>query len=226
VDLNALPKNVRRFYASIEFIGRPIEAERVDGGWRLSMASDRVHVTIDFATNRLGKTDWSGSTLTVDGKERPLANNPCHLKEIFDNPDGTRDLGPLPEHHDPDGHEVPHSIRKDFAYIAEALTDKATVVLGHPRGEEWVIAIEAPDTQVRIAFIAEVQRTRLKMRQKIDVVQNGVDRSHEVGDDLANLIGLMMPTSAPKSPETPVGRTAGSARSNSVETRRATVIRN
>jgi hypothetical protein len=226
VDLNTLPKVVRRFYASIEHIGYPIEAEQVNGGWRLSMASDRVYVTIDFSTSRLGKTDWSGSTLTVDGKARPLANDPCHLKAIFDNPDGTRDLGPLPEHHDPDSREVPPRIRKDFVYISEALAEKATVVLGHPRGQEWVIAIEAPDTQVRISFVAEQHRTRLHMRQEIDVVQDGVDRSHEVGGDLAKLVAMMAPKSDTKAPETPAGKTTGSSRSNAVETRRATVIRN
>jgi hypothetical protein len=219
VDLNTLPKVVRRFYASMEFIGHPIEVERLGGGWRLVMASDRVRVTIDFTPNRLGKTDWSSSTLVVDGQEHPLANDPSHLKAIFDNPGGTRDLGPLPE--PVNSEKAPLKIREDYRYMAEALEGKATVVLGH-EGNVWIIALDADETQVRVGY--HVHRDRFQ--QSIDVVQDGVDRTHEVGGDMAKMMAILAKPSDSAAPAQAPGKTAASPRSNAVETRRATVIRN
>jgi hypothetical protein len=219
VDLSVLPKIVRRFYASLEDVGHPITIERPGGAWRLVMASDRVHVTIDFTPNLLGKTDWSGSTLTVDGESRPLANDPTHLKAIFDNPGGTRDLGPLPEPVDPE--QAPARVREDYRYMAESLEGKATVVLGHERNV-WIIALYAAETQVRVGY--HVRRDRF--HQSIDVVKDGVDRTHEVGGDMAKMMTLLAKPSDSTAPAQAPGKTATSPRNNGVETRRATVIRN
>lgn len=218
VDLTTLPKAVRRFYVEWETIGHPITVERPDGGWRLSMSSDRVQVVVDFVANRQGRTDFASTSLVVDGESREPANDGAHLRWIFHNPDGRREFEPLTETLDPD--QAPVQIRNDFRMMANALKDKAAPQLGR-EGKGWVIALDTEAVQVRLSYRLHHKH----FHQTFAVTQNGIDRTHEVGGSMSSLIAMLTSSGDSTAPATPVGKTASSTRSNAVETRRQTVIR-
>lgn len=219
----ALPKQVRRYYGYLqEVLEIEPEAELLpSGAWRLSSANDRVRVTFDFARTRTGATSkFYESTLSVDGEPHELAHDWEQLKEIFDNPDGKRDLGPLPEPVPVE--EAPPQIRSDYAIFDGKLGED--VRLGLDDKGQWVIAFTVETSQVRVHYH---RHGKGPYHQEIELVRDGEDLTHLVRGGMGALLALLSGGggAAPEQPPTQ-GAPVRAARSNSVETRRATVIRN
>lgn len=222
MDPKSLPKIVRRLYINIqETLGHPAEVKQTAEGWAVIVASDRVRVTFDFTRSRTGKTVPSDSTLSVDGKSRALAQSWNELRAIFDHPEGRTTLRPMP---DPvDASRAPAKVRKTYDQFASKIGGLATVVLGFV-DNRWVLAVENETTEVRVYWHWHAEKRHF--HQEMALVKDGEDRTAEVMGDIQNLLAALTPGAPP--PEAPQnqGTTARGTRSNSVETRRATVIRN
>lgn len=221
IDTDGLPKQVRRTVRALaQHLGLdPVVTAPQDGTWLVAVATERVEITVTFARARSGQTGQTGSTLSVDGTPRELANNYTQLAWIFANPDGTRDLGPLPEAVPME--DAPRIVRDEFGLFARHLPPEY-LRLGRNEGGQWVIAISMPQAEFRMRY----QRKGKGWRTYTDLVLDGVDRTHEFAGDIKKIIAALLGSTA-DSPAAPpsTGSVAPSTRANSVEVRRATVIR-
>lgn len=195
--------------------------QTADRTWVLSVATDRVRVTFDFVLENR-KARRRGSTLAVDGVPRTLARDYDHLKLIFADPDneGRGTAEPLPYLPDRPVEEACSAIQVTYKNLTTSGLD---VHVGEKDGH-WLLGFDTPDRSLRMGF--EKRRNRWGVAF-IQVIIEGVDRSREVRGGLEEAITLMFginPTPAEPLPPG-VGAPAKSGRSNSVETRRATVIR-
>jgi hypothetical protein len=217
-----------------EWISRVDEAtgcisfvERIDvRTWRMVTESERVRLTLDFKNGGNGKVKRSGSTLAVDGAPRELAKDFEHLIQIFNDPDESKqaagvakavEVKPMPPLRSPE--DAPLSVRTAYEALIRA---------GKPAeiGEKdgcWVVGFESDTRALRMAFQLRRKQWHLTIDQ---LIIDGVDRSQEAGGDIVKAIELLGGEVPSITRERVIGSPSSSARSNAVETRRATVIRN
>ncbi len=227
-----VPKIVTEWIDRIqEATGYGSTVERInDRKWRLTTEGGRVRLTIDFVNPGSGKVRRRGSTLAVDGVQRELAEDFDHLVQIFKDPDGdgqsaegsrspeSPEVLEMPPWRSPD--EAPLAVRASYDSLVRAAGDAAEI---GERDGRWMVGLRRDDRVIRLVF------TRVKKMWGLDRLQlilDGVDRSQEARGDLAKALMLMNGESPSISGEKVIGTPSASARSNAVETRRATVIRN
>ncbi len=219
--MSIIPKAVRKYADWLERgIRHPVTVKQTSKNtWQVTAASDRVRVTVDFRRRPGGQPKWAASTLTVDGKPRELANGRKHLAYIFRNPDGTHEVTPMPPHAPVE--EAPVLVQQHY----RSLTSQAgpdLVQVGRRDDGTWVFGIDGQDRSLRLSFA----RKGIDFFLEVELVVDGVNRSFEVGNDLAAAMRVFSGNGS-ASPEAPAstGAPTPAARVNSVETRRATVIR-
>ena len=193
--------------------------------WRLTLENERVHLTVDYRSRRPGgSTRWAGSTLTVDGESRPLAQNYEHFVEIFRNPGMKGELAPIP----PGGDitEAPAVVRGFYEKNQRAGIYDLRAGFD---GDRWVIGLDHPRGGLRFTFRCGLNgKWGADPAAPMQVVIDGIDRTAETAGDLENALALL--GGHPSEDSAPAGGLVASAqassRANSVEVRRATVIRN
>lgn len=193
--------------------------------WRLTLENDQVRLTINYRSRKPGgSTRWAGSTLTVDGESRPLAENYDHFVEIFRNPGMKGELAPIP----PGGDitEAPAVVRAFYERNQRAGIYELRAGCD---GDRWVIGLDHPRGGFRFTFRRGLDgKWRVDPAAPMQVIVDGADRTAETAGDLekafALLGGHLGEDGAPAGG--PVAAAQASSRANSVEVRRATVIRN
>lgn len=195
--------------------------ERInDRKWRLTAESDRVTLTLDFILQGNGKVRWKGSTLAVDGTPRALAEDYEHLLRIFMDPDG--DMRPPEVMEMPPARcvdDAPFTVRTFYGILSRF--DKDAAEIGERDGA-WIVGLGSGDTAIRLVF---TRRRKEWGMGRLQVIVNGVDRSAEVRGDVTKALALMAGESPAVPGEKVIGMPARPARTNSVEIRRAAVIR-
>lgn len=210
--------------------GLDVDVSRpADTRWRLTMANERVHTTMDFkSTGR--RVIHCASTLSVDGRRVELADNLDDLARIFRDPDRhgapqppAEPLPPFPPERPAD--DAPAFVRQQYTRLANQLDGTGLRVrLGLNDHHLWLIGVETDRATVRVGI---GQHNHIWQIVGLRVIVDGLDHSDEVKGDVAAAVALLAPHSSEAAPGAPaVAGPAAAARSNSVETRRATVIRN
>jgi hypothetical protein len=229
------PRVVHEYAARVlESVGQAPLIERVGTSrWRLTVANDRVCGTLDFKLSSGGRCVWAASALVVDGKrqEQP-AEDLDHFGRIFRDPSNEldrRERAPAPMG-EPISvrpvEEAPSAVREIYAALVNRLGDKATVQVGAD-AHFWTLQVEAGVAVLRLNYRLDPDDGSCGNGTPIQLVIDGQDRSDEVGDGIERALAMMLrPEVAPTNAPPPVNAIAGPARSNSVEVRRATVIRN
>jgi hypothetical protein len=228
------PKLVTRTVRSLELeLNRPVNVTQPDPlSWRVSLDTGHVQLVIDFKA-RLGKTRFASSTLTVNGKPHRLARGPQDLRQIIQKTEVTshvkRPVTAEPVPLNGSLEEAPTTVVSLCKSLALKLQDVDGVTLRAGRDQHrWVIGVDSSRSELRVFFTRQRRQWGLDGRRPLQVIIDGKDRSAEASGDLSKAM-LMLSYSEPSEPpsgavSSVVGHT--SARSNSVETRRATVIRN
>lgn len=191
--------------------------------WRITVTSDRVTVTVDFRRNPAGQLKWAGSTLTVDGEDRPLARDAAHLADIFHDPDAQTAAPAMPPAAPVAA--APPAVQHQYRVLV-AKCGQGMVSLGR-QGHDWLIGLDNDDAATRIRFsrLGGTQKKRYWM-SGIVLVIGGVDYTRQVGNDLSEALRLLGGAGQPEAPQSTGAPDTHGPRSNAVETRRATVIRN
>lgn len=231
------PKQVRNRADDLgKATGHPpvIEQVRPDR-WRVTMANDRVTMTIDYkpTNGRPPRWVWASSELYIDGvRQDELTNGFEHFVRVFKDPDEFKNPHPTPVPLDTPLDEVsslddlPSMVRKSYLVLADKLGDDA-VTVGRSRSY-WVLQVVTGDATMRVNLIdtSGHGEWELDHQHPIQLVIGGRDFSDEVEGNIERAMGLIMKPAhqaAPGNP--PVAGPAPAARSNAVETRRQTVIR-
>ncbi len=224
-----LPTIVSEVVAELhQKLGIRPDVEQLSGGrWRVMVANSRVCATAVFRRSSGGRTHRTAATLTVDSCSRELAADDDHLVEIFNYPDGKKAAGiePMPPACSLDA--APVLVKHQYHIIHSRVGDKWDVRLGRS-GNQYTVGMESDKGVLRLHF----RRSRGKHwafdpKRPIQVIIDGEDRSKEIKGSVGRAVALFIETSAGESsPAKPsINTPAAPARSNSVATRRATVIR-
>lgn len=239
-----LPPSARKRIDELrEHLSEP-EVLRLDNGFRVQLASPRVVLTMDWrhAARSSNAQAWTyNSTLAVDGKSVPLVNDVGQLVALWNDPD-LRDhprsdlgrgepkdaeipvLGEAPD-------VVPAAIEAGYRRLCRGVAKhNGTVALGYLDGQWQVLAtVPVPEVELFQVYLG----LRLDDRGHVDqgnltkiLAVDGKDVTHLADEfDLAAL-GLDMPFGATMAdPHAKPNHALRPARQNSVEVRRATVIR-
>lgn len=203
--------------------GHPTSVDRLNvRTWRLTTESDRVRLTMDFISAGRGKIRRHGSTLAVDGAPRDLARDYPHLLAIFKDPDEGRGEPDTPDDMFPprNPEDAPTTVQMDYRVFVKA---GITPEIGEADGQ-WMIGFRRENSSLLLKY----RRRGAGWVMSLQVIVDGVNRSHEADGDINAALALMGGTNpTPAGDKTPrIAGKSASARSNSVETRRATVIRN
>ncbi len=213
-----------------EVTGYQAQAEQLTNGrWRVTLDTGRIHVTYDQKQTRSGRFVQCGSTLTIDGQSREIADDIYELARIIRDPDGLAppelmELPPMPVER-PIG-EAPARIQGLYKTIIEHIGREAPgedfdLRIGR-RGGRWTIGLDQGRTALRLIF----GRGPSDKPLRIELVINGVDHSAEIGNSIEEAMAHFgtddEDTTGP--PQT-IGQPKSGARSNAVETRKSTVIR-
>lgn len=221
-----MPQAVQGWCRDIERgTGQAPQVERVgDRRFRLTVENERVLMTVDFKTTGPGRWVWAGSTLTVDGVRRPLAENAAAFYRLFHDPDsgGKRRVDPADEEpfepyplDDPPPPPVRQLMDQLTAQLGRKL--EATITAGRLGDGTPLVVITVPRGYLRVRVGAEVT-----MRAVLD----GYDETGSAKESLADVLRRLIEAHDPATPAPPpVARPRPSTRSNSVEVRRQSVIR-
>jgi hypothetical protein len=228
-----LPRFVRRETAAWrQLFGFETHIEQLDvNTWRALIANSRVWTTVTFKRDRSnGKVSWGSSVLVIDGRERPLAADIEAFAALFNDPDSiTPYVVPLPASTTND--DTPAAVAAAFILMEKVLPGKSTFGIAKT-GEEWVVGADSNGATrtatLRLTFSHIGGLWKIRARTGIQIVVDGVDHSHQAAGDVARAVAIATDLiTGPKEPvDTPVRKAAGAQRTNSVEIRRATVIRN
>jgi hypothetical protein len=231
-----IPARIRALIQDMQqATGHEADVENLTGSkWRVTLQNARVRLTMDYALDGRGRLKGhSGSTLQVDGKDRPLAKNFDHFVTIFKDPDSEQqvlaELAPMPPVRSPD--EAP----AELLVVYQALTNRlatlgpdavATLQLGFD-GRRWVIGLGDANRGIRYFFEQHRKnRWRPAELRPLQVVVDGVDRTTEAEEKLTKAIALMTAASPGAAPTSDSIARAVPAPRSSTETRRGTVMRN
>lgn len=214
-----VPEVVREQADAVRAVGLEPAVEQVtDRLWRVSVVTDRVLATADYKRSSKRRWYWSGGGLWVDGVPRALVEDMAQLARLVADPDGTRvEVSPVPAPRKPG--EAPAVVQQAYWLLVRKFG--SSVSLGCD-GAQWVTGLDLPRGSFRIRY----RRAQRGWDFALELVIDGVDRSDEVRSSISAAMALLL---APgEGPETPsvMGEPSGGARSNSVEERRHSVIRN
>lgn len=202
--------------------------------WRITITNTRVTMTLDLRQTRPGRCVWVTSTLTVDGVRRELTHGPEHFARVFKDPDNELDrrinippastvLETQPVA------DAPKTVRSAYQMAVDQLGDGLDIQVGTSGPGYWAVTVNGTAGILRMNYyITESGRCVSPEDHPFDLIVNGEDRTAEMGGRMDRAMALLAGTPRENSstPSSPVAAGAGAARTNSVEVRRAAVIRN
>jgi hypothetical protein len=194
------------------------------GLWRIALSTKRVAFTIDFRHKGGGRFDWAHSTLAVDGQPRPLAKDVHHLASIFHDPDQRAHFQAMPPACSPKG--APALVQHTYHMLRNRFKDGASVRLGRT-SRHWIVEFMTDRATLRMNFVHQKKSCILDGETPLQVSVDGIDKTAEVDGNLEEALSLIFETAPQSTPlNGSINAVANPARSNSVEVRRAVVMRN
>jgi hypothetical protein len=218
------PASVRRRARALWRATRiPAEVQlQADGRWKVWLASDRVILTGYYVSVGGGAYAWEDSTLEIDGAQVAWVDDERHLATVIADPDahirkggqpGTPRLIVTPA---TEPEDAPPIVKHFDLTLVKRVPDGFITRNVDERGR-WVISIALGEGTLHVLFDNGAMRSLQ--------VETPEDVTRFTPSQLADALGLLAGTpNAPAAHGTPAVR--DSTRSNSVEVRRATVIRN
>ena len=200
-------------------------AQEVEAGlWRIALSTERVALTIDYRHKGAGRYDWADSTLAVDGQPRSLAKDAKHLASIFRDPDQRAQFPAMPPESSPG--RAPALVQSNYHKLRHHFKDGAGVRLGQA-GRHWIIEVATGKAVLRMNFIRQRKTWTLDSETPIQVSIDGIDKSADIDGNLEEALSLIFESGPQATPlYGSINATANPSRSNSVEVRRAVVMRN
>lgn len=215
--------------------GQMAEVKRVSKRlWRLTIANERVCMTMDFKQNSKGRVRRGNAILTVDGKPRRLAHDIYEFVRIFRDPDEKPEIPPMPPlrpvtEAPQKVQHVYHHMARRIRKVSEAKEIVATLQLGSD-DRRWTICLEVDNVIMRVHFVRGKSKTwRADARDPIQLFVDGEDYLDETMSDLGKVLEMILgDLPGPQTEDSsPIRSSAGPARRvKSVEVRNTTVIRN
>ena len=202
--------------------------------WRLTIANERVCMTMDFKQSSKGRVRRGNSTLTVDGKPRRLARDVHEFARIFRNPDEKPEIPPMPplrplKEAPQKVQHIYHNLARRICQVAEAKEIVAALQLGSD-GRRWTVCLETDNAIMRMHFARGKGKTwSVDARDPMQLFVDGEDCFDETMGDLGKVLEMILGDLPGPQTETssPIRSSAGPARRvKSVEVRNTTVIRN
>lgn len=209
--------------------------------WHMEVVTDRVRLTGSMrAATRPGRFKWGHSTLAVDGVPRETVANLTELAALFAAPSTPADdiepvepTGPTPVPVSGTAEDAPSVVRKVYNNLVARVGSKATVSIGGDK-DHWIIGLDSSRVALRLVYRSvATDRWSLEKdfwdqdRQRpIELFVEGVDHSDMVKGKLDEALAMALNPGVQNPTVPAIRQTAASTRSNAVETRRATVIRN
>ncbi len=206
----------------------PVIEQTGPAAWRLSLRGERVHLTVDFHAS-MGKPRWAGSTLTVDGQERPHVKDYAEFGKVWRDPDShlprrrrraAPALAPIPPG---DISQAPAVVRQQYDILRQLIP--VPVEAGFAGGR-WVLGITVTATTgLRLFFTQYRKGWRVDPAEPLQVIVAGRDGTAEANGKIDKAIAMF---AAHQNESTaavaPVGA-SDSSRSVAVEMRKGNVIR-
>lgn len=205
--------------------------ERDGNSWTLIVASERVTATATYQRQGKGRVKWVSGSLTVDGEDRPLARTYNQLARILHDPDSAQHAATASSPRLPPlitTADAPPLVSSHYHQTVTAIGGHAEIQL-HGTRNRWTIALNSPQATLRVHYrrIRRGSPIGYDPRQPFHIIINGEDRTHEAAGDLTRAIRLAsVALSTHADNLTPSGAPSAAARSNSVEIRRHSVMRN
>ncbi len=227
------PRFVHEYAARVlDITGETPVVERVGTSrWRLTVSNDRVRGTLDFKMSSGGRCVWAASTLFVDGERQEVAEDLDHFARLYRDPDRelhNRQPDPIPLSEPIAVREVsdaPRKVRASYRLLT-ARADGATVQVGTGGPRYWTVQLETGAAVLRLNYLLD-EDGLCGSKPRIQLVVDGEDLSQQIEGSLDRALALMQrPDGVPGQTPLPIGGTADAARTNSVEVRQSTVMRN
>jgi hypothetical protein len=223
-------RTAQKLYAELHV--KPVVTEVQPGLWRLVLENERVRLTIDYRRPRpQDRARWQSSTLTVDGRARPIAEGFSDFVRIW-RAHPVRSAGPaepvklldIPEMGEDE--PLPEFVRTILDTFRRA--GAGDQVAAGRTGGRWIIGMGDGGSGIRLV-IARAGRAKIWSISwgRSQVVVDGQDVTAQAGGDIAKALALLDGKPKPGQPgDGPVAGTAPAATSNAVRERRHSVIRN
>lgn len=213
-------------------VGIAPAVERRAGMWRVTLENHRVHAEALFTLVN-GRTRQASGRLVVDGVEVPAVDTVNELARVFHDPDGTSQNeqpgGPItPRPPSRPITEAPGSVRFVHDRVVRILGTAEPVYSGVTAAGRWVIGVDLAVLSFQLAYQRNGNKWRLATKQPITFIVNGTDFSADIGNDLEQMLTVLKQVylGDAAGPTQAINAEAGPARTNSVDVRRTTVIRN
>jgi hypothetical protein len=197
-----------------------------DGRWRVVLPAGRVVMTGYYTPTGRGAYAWGDSRLDIDGAKVPDCRGVHHLAEIIKDPDAYLALPPVEREGErltvypsatPPG-AAPAAVRT-FMSTLERATPDFTTTLNVDGSGQWVVTSAGDDgRRMHVVFrgrgVAYIQ------------IENADEVKRFDSEGLEAALAALFPAAPSLAAPSPVaGQTRSGARANSVEVRRATVVR-
>ncbi|MFF5264633.1 hypothetical protein ACFY4C_37395 [Actinomadura viridis] len=230
----SLPRLVRIDYARLFAAtgDRPILSNAAPRHWRLTLANERVSLTLDYLPNGKGALTPRKGQLVVDGKRRPSPENFYAVTREYHHPvdnDGTflRDAAtPMPASRDVD--QAPPNVRQQYHNLVQQLPGRE-ITVGFRDGDAWVIGVSSHRGDMRLFYT----RTRygnwiVDPVYALQVVVGGQDLSATAAKSITKAIRLLKSRSTAPVPAagSTITGAAPAATTTSTQVRDTVVMRN
>lgn len=202
--------------------------------WTILIENKRIKCTVDFKRNSSRKVVWVGSELWVDGEKRPNVSSHHAFVRLFNDPDSDPEIkpkwtpDPAPEERPfEDAPVVAQNVYNQLAKKINALAELDGLVKIGFEDNQWVVFLITEMEDLRFWFENPGQGWKPRHVKPVTLVIEGHDYSAEIKNGMLDVIRLLTTRPGAMMPEPGGPRRPEDAKRNvSVQTRRATVIRN
>lgn len=197
--------------------------------WRITMANDRVVMTLDHKMTSGGRWVWGGSTLSIDGVRGPIANSFEHFVRVWKNPEEMVNLAPVPPPVSTPIEEMPlDSMPADIAQAIRYVTEKGDLTsssVGRSGEHFWAVDFLFPRAFLRVHW--SVLSKDPIPSEHLYLIIDGEDKSDLAQGELSKALAVIASTPHPgaAAPANIEGAT-GAQRDRGVEVRTTHVMRN
>lgn len=212
---------------------RPTVGRPATNRWRIEMRNPRVFAYADFKISPGGRCVQAGTALHIDGERVENANGYAHFARIFTADDPWSEVQekviepiPIGDPIEPiNVEDAPPAVRAGYTDLVRGLPAGTEVTVGMGNGYYWSVTAQVGVATIRLNFY-NGKPVKLSSRTPIQIMVAGVDRTSEIQGRLDRALAMMTGQPGEQISATPTIGASPAARSNAVETRRATVIRN
>ena len=196
-----MPKDVRHYFDHItDGTGQAPEVEKIgDRRFRLTVANERVRMTMDMKMTRPGKWVWAASALWVDGQRHDLAENPAAFYRLFADPDsdGKRRVDPAEE----ESYE-PYPLDDPPPVHVQTMVGRVSNLIEKKGAEATVRAGRLVDGTplVEITTAHGYLRVKLGAELAVRAVRDGIDITGDAKTTLDEMFARLTDTHDPAAP--------------------------